>query len=113
MPHTPASHWSTTIQRDHNYFVYIVASQPQGTLYIGVTNNLRRRIQEHRDGEGGTFTKRYGVALLVWFEHYSDINVAIQRERSLKRCRRDWKANLIERDNPHWQDLYPSLTEGA
>ena len=100
-------------QRDHNYFVYILASQQQGTLYIGVTNDLRRRVQEHCDGEGGTFTKRYGVSRLVWFEHHFDVNAAIQREKSLKRWPRDWKKNLIERHNPHWQDLYPSLLGGA
>ena len=101
------------MQRALNYFVYIAASQPQGTLYIGVTNDLRRRIQEHRNGEGSAFAKRYSVTRLVWFEHHSDISAAIQREKSLKRWRRDWKLNLIERDNPHWQDLYPALTDGA
>ena len=101
------------MQREHNYFVYILASQPQGTLYIGVTNDLRRRIQEHRDGEGGTFTKRYGVDQLVWYEHHENIHAAIQREKSLKRWRRDWKANLIQRDNPHWQDMYPALRDGT
>jgi putative endonuclease len=98
---------------DHNYFVYILASQPQGTLYIGMTNDLRRRVEKHRDGEGGTFTKRYSVNMLVWHEHHHDVLAAIQREKSLKRWRRDWKQNLIERDNPHWQDLYPTLIDGA
>jgi putative endonuclease len=101
------------MQHDHNYFVYIITSKPQGTLYIGVTNNLRRRTQEHRDGEGSKFSKQYRVARLVWFEHHGDINAAIQREKSLKRWPRDWKANLIERENPHWKDLYPSLIDGA
>jgi putative endonuclease len=91
----------------------MLASQPQGTLYIGVTNDLRRRIDEHREGKGGTFTKRYNVTQLVWHEHFGDINAAIQREKSLKRWPRDWKKNLIERDNPHWQDLYATLIGGA
>ncbi len=99
--------------RDHNHFVYIVASQPQGTLYIGVTNDLRRRVHEHRDGEGGTFTKLHRVTRLVWYEHHGDINAAIQREKSLKRWPRDWKKNLIERDNPHWQGMYPGLVGDA
>jgi putative endonuclease len=90
-----------------------LASQPQGTLYIGVTNDLLRRVEEHRSGEGGAFTKRYRVVALVWFEHHRDIDVAIQLEKSLKRWRRDLKKNLIERDNPQWQDLYPGLVDGA
>jgi putative endonuclease len=101
------------MQRAHDYFVYVLASQHQGTLYIGVTNDLRRRIEQHRDGEGGTFTRRYGVFRLVWFEHHGDITVAIQREKSLKRWRRDWKRNLIERDNPHWDDLSAAWNAGA
>ena len=105
--------WGTTMQRNHTYFVYILASRLQGTLYIGVTNDLRRRVQEHRDGEGGRFTQRYGVTRLVWFEQHGDINAAIQREKSLKRWPRDWKKNLIERDNPHWQDMFPGLVRGA
>jgi putative endonuclease len=101
------------MQREHNYYVYILASQPQGMLYIGVTNDLRRRVEEHRNGEGETFTKRYGLKMLVWHEHYGDVLAAIQREKSLKRWPRDWKKNLIERENPHWQDLYPTLIDGA
>jgi putative endonuclease len=100
------------MQREYAYFVYILASKPQGTLYIGVTNNLHRRVQEHRDGKGGAFTKRYDVKMLVWFEHFVDIAVAIQREKSLKRWPRDWKKNLIERDNPRWLDLAASLERG-
>jgi putative endonuclease len=83
------------MQRGHAYFVYILASQPHGTLYIGVTNDVRRRVHEHRDGGGGSFTKRYGVMRHVWFEQHSEIIAAIQREKSLKRWPRDWKQNLI------------------
>jgi putative endonuclease len=77
-------------QGEHVYFVYIFASQPHGTLYIGVTNDLRRRIDEHREGSGGKFTKRYHVTRPVWHEHFGDINAAIQREKSLKHRPCDW-----------------------
>jgi putative endonuclease len=95
--------------RDHHYFVYMLASKLQGTLYVGVTNDLRRRVTEHRDGMVPGFTKKYGVTKLVWFERHGDIRGAIAREKTLKRWRRDWKCNLIEEDNPRWADLYPSL----
>ncbi|HUJ02165.1 MAG TPA: GIY-YIG nuclease family protein [Rhizomicrobium sp.] len=95
--------------RDHNYFVYMLASKPQGTLYVGVTNDLPRRVSEHREGKVQGFTKKYGVMKLVWFERYGDINEAIAKEKRLKRWRRDWKRSLIEADNPHWADLYSSL----
>ena len=95
--------------RDQTYFVYMLASAPQGTLYVGVTNDLRRRVTEHRDGAVPGFTKKYGVKKLVWFERHGDIHVAIAREKALKRWRRDWKRSLIEQDNPHWADLYTDL----
>ena len=95
--------------RDHISFVYMLASRKYGTLYIGVTNDLWRRVAEHRDGNGGKFTAKYKVFLLVWYEVHDDIEVAIQRETSMKRWKRDWKTNLIERENPHWIDLYPAL----
>ena len=91
------------------YFVYILASKPRGTLYIGVTNNLERRGVEHRDGLLPGFTKNYGVKQLVYFEMFDGILEAIQREKSLKRWPREWKTNLIEHTNPHWQDLLPGL----
>ena len=91
------------------YFVYILASRRQGTLYIGVTNDLLGRVALHREGLGSRFTSRHGVNSLVYFEPYSDIGRAIQREKSLKRYRRQWKINVIERENPHWMDLYPGL----
>lgn len=93
------------MQQDKTYFVYILASCPHGTLYIGVTNDLARRLFEHREGCADSFTKKYSVTRLVWFETYGEVLPAIQREKSLKRWRRDWKINLIERINPHWQDL--------
>ncbi|HTT97866.1 MAG TPA: GIY-YIG nuclease family protein [Rhizomicrobium sp.] len=99
--------------RDHAYFVYILASKPQGTLYVGVTNSLMRRVYEHREGMLPGFTKKYGVKTLVWYNSYSDINDAIAWEKKIKRWRRDWKKNLIERDNPHWIDLYPALSNAG
>ena len=86
-----------------------LASQPYGTLYIGVTNNLYRRMVEHREDRGGKFTKKYGVTKLVWFQAFGHINDAIQREKSLKRWLRAWKINLIEQSNPDWHDLFPAM----
>jgi putative endonuclease len=91
------------------YWVYILASEPHGTLYIGVTNDLLGRVAAHRNGTGSKFTSRYGVNRLVRCEPFSDIEAAIQREKSLKRYLRDWKTNLIETENPRWIDLYPEL----
>jgi len=89
--------------------VYIMASQRLGTLYIGATGMLPRRIWEHREGLLPGFTRKYAVTRLVWFELHDDMTTAFQRERSLKRWPRQWKINLIERENPLWEDLYPSL----
>jgi putative endonuclease len=85
--------------------VYIMANRPYGTLYIGVTSDLETRVDQHQSGQLGGFTKRYGLHRLVWFEPHEFIVVAIQREKSLKKYRRDWKINLIERENPNWEDL--------
>jgi putative endonuclease len=93
----------------HRYWVYILASQPRGTLYIGVTNNILGRVNLHRAGHGSGFTSKYGVSMLVWFEEFDQIEEAIQREKSLKRYMRAWKINLIEQSNPQWVDLYPGL----
>ena len=89
--------------------VYMMASKPQGTIYIGVTSRFSARIYEHRNNAVPGFTKKYGVHRLVWYEIHESIVSAIQREKSLKRYRREWKINLIERDNPNWEDLYPAL----
>ena len=91
------------------FWVYILTSKPYGTLYVGVTNGLLRRIDEHRAGVGSVFTRKYGVTRLVWFEEHVDIRTAIRREKRIKDWPRDWKINLIERENPHWQDLWQSL----
>jgi putative endonuclease len=89
--------------------VYMMASGQHGTLYIGVTSDLHTRVVQHRDGAFQGFTKRYGVKRLVWFEIHDDIVTAIQREKSLKKYKREWKVTLIERENPKWADLYPSF----
>jgi putative endonuclease len=91
------------------YYVYILASGFNGTLYIGVTNDLIRRVTEHRTDAVDGFTKRYGVHRLVHFESCDDVQAAIAREKALKEWKRDWKKNLIERDNPTWRDLYDDL----
>ncbi len=85
--------------------VYILASKPRGTLYIGVTSDLAKRLWQHREGVTGGFVARYKVHRLVRFEMFGDMEAAILREKQLKRWRRQWKINLVERDNPHWVDL--------
>jgi putative endonuclease len=90
-------------------YVYILASGKNGTLYIGVTNDLARRVYEHKQGHASKFTKRYGVYDLVWYEEYPTVPDAIQRETSLKRWKRDWKIALIEEVNPEWTDLSAGL----
>ena len=92
------------------YWVYILASAVGGTLYIGVTNNLVRRMYEHRNGLVPGFTKRYSVHRLVYFEPHTDVEAAIRREKRLKRWNRAWKIKLIEEMNPNWDDLYPSIS---
>ena len=91
------------------FFVYILASRKLGTLYIGYTSNLARRLHEHREEGMPGFTSKYGVKRLVHYEVFDDPRIAQQRERSLKPWPGDWKINLIERDNPDWQDLYGLL----
>ena len=93
----------------HHYYVYILASKQNGTLYIGVTNNLKRRILEHKSNMVEGFTKKYSVHILVYFEETSDVNSALSREKSLKKWNRSWKLKLIEEENPGWKDLYYDL----
>jgi putative endonuclease len=93
----------------HNYFVYIMASQRNGTLYIGVTNNLGRRVYDHKTGTFDGFTKRYGVIMLVYYELHSDIKAAIKREKQMKKWNRQWKINKIVEQNPDWDDLYETI----
>ena len=92
-----------------NYFVYMLASRRNGTLYVGVTNDLARRVAEHKDKIIPGFTRRYGVNILVWYEVHGDINDAIAREKHIKGWNRAWKLCLIERNNSGWNDLTPGL----
>ncbi len=89
----------------NTYYVYILASKRNGTLYIGVTNDLVRRISEHKSKEVAGFTKKYGVGILVYYETTNDINSAIAREKCLKKWERAWKLRMIEESNPMWRDL--------
>jgi putative endonuclease len=91
------------------YFVYILANCPKGVLYIGVTNDLARRVWEHKTKAAKGFTSKYGVTMLVYFEEYASILEARERERVLKCWRRAWKFKLVEQMNPSWQDLYGDL----
>ena len=87
-------------------FVYILANRKQGALYTGVTNDIARRIGEHRDGTGSRFASKYAIFRLVYVEPHDDITAAIAREKAIKKRRRAWKIELIERLNPDWRDLY-------
>src|SRR5689334_443082 len=86
-------------------FVYILANKRQGTLYIGVTSNLHARLEQHRRGQGSAFVKKYGLYRLVYYETYPLYTDAIRRETNLKRWKRQWKIDLIEKQNPRWLDL--------
>lgn len=90
-------------------WVYILTNKPNGTLYVGVTSDLRRRIWEHREGVVDGFTKRYGLKRLVYAEPHDDMLTAIQREKNLKHWSRAWKVRLILGANPEWNDLYEQL----
>ncbi|MBD8875956.1 GIY-YIG nuclease family protein [Roseibium polysiphoniae] len=90
-------------------WVYIMASKPYETLYTGVTTDLARRIYEHRDGLIKGFSETYGCKTLVWYQEFTDIADAIVKEKQIKRWRRQWKFELIEKPNPDWRDLYPDL----
>jgi len=93
------------------YYVYILASKRNGTLYIGVTNNLIKRVYEHKNNLVEGFTKQYEVHQLVYFEQTSDVNSAITREKQLKKWQRQWKIELIEEKNPAWKDLFLGLVK--
>ncbi|MBM3538752.1 MAG: GIY-YIG nuclease family protein [Alphaproteobacteria bacterium] len=94
------------------YYVYILASKPNGTLYVGVTKDLVRRAWEHRTGAVEGFTRKHRVHTLVYFEVLEDVRSAIEREKKLKRWRRDWKVALIIGTNPEWRDLYDEIASG-
>jgi putative endonuclease len=91
------------------YYVYLLASGKNGTLYVGVTNDLIRRVHEHRNGLVEGFTSRYAVHHLVWFESTPSIDAAIHKEKQIKNWKREWKLALIEEANPTWRDLYDAL----
>ena len=96
---------------DKQYFVYMLASSKHGTIYIGVTNDLLRRVWEHKEGLIEGFTKTHSVHKLVWYEVHQEIEAAIIREKRLKHWNRDWKINLIEEVNPDWMDISLDLTQ--
>ena len=91
------------------YYVYILASKRNGTLYVGVTNDLARREGEHREGVADGFTKKYTIHTLVYFETFDNINAAIHREKILKKYKREWKINLIQEHNEEWRDLVETV----
>jgi len=93
------------------YYVYMLASQKNGTLYIGITNDLIKRVWQHKNNTHEGFTARYNVYRLVWFETATDVKSAILREKQMKKWKRQWKINLIEEQNPDWLDLYTTLLE--
>jgi putative endonuclease len=91
------------------YWVYIRASRPRGTLYVGVTNDLVRRVFEHRERLADGFTRKYGVKMLVHYEQHATAYAAIQREKNIKHCARAWTINLVTSMNPDWRDLYDDI----
>ena len=94
------------------FFVYILASRPNGTLYIGMTDDLVNRVWQHRNEMTPGFTQRYGVKTLVWYEPHASRESAFMRERQIKKWDRAWKLALIERDNPQWRDLWMEIATG-
>ena len=95
------------------FYVYLLATRKQGTPYLGVTNDLIRRVYEHKQKITPGFTSRYDIRRLVWFECYDDAYTAISREKELEKWRRAWKVALIEKENPDWKDLYGEITAGG
>jgi putative endonuclease len=95
---------------DKSSYVYMLASAPYGTLYIGVTTNLVKRVWQHKEELVASFTKTYGVHRLVWYEIHADLLAAIAREKQLKKWNRSWKIELILESNPTWRDLYVDFT---
>jgi putative endonuclease len=91
------------------FYVYLLASKPYGTLYVGLTSNIAKRVWEHKSKAVPGFTARYGVDTLVWFEAHDSVEAAIRREKQIKEWKRDWKISLIESENPHWIALSPGV----
>jgi putative endonuclease len=90
-------------------YVYIMANKPQGTLYIGVTSDIIKRVYEHKNDFADSFTRKYGLKSLVYYEVFDEIAEAIKREKQLKEWQRKWKIELIEKQNPEWEDLYEAI----
>ena len=97
---------------EKQFYVYLLTNARNGTFYVGITNDLMRRMYEHREGLADGFTKKHGIKSLVYYEQFSDVNAAIAREKLIKKWRRTIKMQAIERMNPLWNDLYTTLTEG-
>lgn len=91
------------------YYIYILASKRNGTLYTGVTNDLLRRVWEHKNAVVEGFSQKYGVKKLVWYESTTDIDAAIMREKQIKKWDRQWKIKMIEKENPNWKDLFDEI----
>ena len=108
-PESRKCKWENGVAMEKVPCVYILANRRNGTLYVGVTSNLVQRVWQHREGCVDGFTKRYGVHRLVWYERHDDMESAIVREKRIKKWRRTWKLELIERANPEWRDLYPEI----
>jgi putative endonuclease len=108
----PYPDFQRRLMGERGYYVYILTNRIGGTLYIGVTNDLVRRVYEHKSNAAESFTKRHDVHRLVYFECFDDIEQAIHREKRLKKWPRAWKISLIEKDNPSWIDLYPEIAGG-
>ena len=98
-----------TVAQDKTFYVYLLASGIRGTLYVGVTSDLLKRVWEHKNKTVPGFTARYGIDQLVWFELHQTAEAAIRREKQIKEWKPDWKINLIDRENRYWADLYPGL----
>ena len=94
---------------DKQYYVYIICNKRNGTLYTGITSNLIKRIWQHKNGLVEGFSKRYNTKILVYFEAHKDVEEAILREKRIKKWKREWKINLIEKNNPKWDDIYQTL----
>ena len=91
------------------YFVYLITNKPYGTLYVGVTRDIVKRVYEHKSGFVEGFSKRPDLGRLVWYEAHEDVISAIEREKLIKKWHRDWKINLVQLENPEWNDLYESI----
>jgi len=96
---------------NNNFYIYIITNKTNRVLYIGVTNNLIRRVYEHKNKLTPGFSEKYNIHKLVYFEHFENINDAIKREKQLKKWNRDWKEELINKTNPEWNDLYEEISD--